>query len=106
VLTTSRECFVSKVRRRARIGSVPPAVAGGYVVDRLHRLLVTFGAFAILKRNEAVCTRNIGGDCCVVVLLSGRRTTTHAVSCFESASDRRTEWVVCCERRWKCIRPA
>jgi len=31
--------FASKVRRRAWIGSVPPAVAGGYVVDALDLLM-------------------------------------------------------------------
>ena len=32
--------FASKVRGRAWIGSVPPAVAGGYVVDALDFLNV------------------------------------------------------------------
>ena len=31
--------FASKVRRRAWIGSVPPAVAGGYVIDTLDLLM-------------------------------------------------------------------
>ena len=36
-----RRAIVSKVRRRSWTGSVPPAVAGGYVVDTLDFVIVS-----------------------------------------------------------------